>query len=133
MKGISDFSNQIHLKGMSFFGYTGACAIEKRHGQIFLVDVSLGFSSLRAVETDIIEDTVNYADIFAAIQEVVEKMRFELIERLAGEIALIILSRFTLVEAIEISVSKPQAPIFGTFESMGVRIFRDRSFLKKSK
>ena len=129
MKGLADYPNQIRLKGMSFFGYTGAFAIEKRHGQFFLVDVTLGFSNLHAIESDQLDDTVNYADVFSAIKEVVEKQRFELIERLAGEIAYSVLSGFDLIDAIEVTVSKPQAPIVGTFESMGVRIFRDRSIL----
>ena len=132
MTTLSDYPNQIHLKGMSFFGYTGAFAIEKRHGQFFIVDVTLGFSSLGAIKSDILEETVNYAEVFAVIKKVVEEMRFDLIERLAGEIVTCVLTEFTSIDAIEVRVSKPQAPVVGTFESMSVQIFRDRAAFRKT-
>jgi dihydroneopterin aldolase len=132
MKALSDYPNQIHLKGMSFFGYTGAFAIEKRHGQFFIVDVTLGFSSLGAIKSDLLEETVNYADVFAVIKKVVEEMRFDLIERLAGEIISSVLTAFERIDAIEVCVAKPQAPVVGTFESMSVQIFCDRAGFKKT-
>ena len=126
MSEIANYPNQIRLKGLSFFGYTGALDTEKRHGQFFLADVTLGFMNLPGIETDRLEDTVNYAEVFSIVKGVVEKERFDLIERLAGEVASGVLSGFPTIDAIEVTISKPQAPIAGTFESMGIRIFRKR-------
>lgn len=128
---INDFPDQIHLKTMSFYGYTGVFYFEKQNGQNFLIDLALCFAYLAAVETDRIEDTVNYGDAFMVVKNIVEREKFDLIERLAGEIAGRILAQFLSVDAVEVVVSKPDAPVEGDFETMRVRIFRDRSFIRK--
>lgn len=126
MRVISDYPDRICLKGMSFYGYTGVFDFEKHNGQTFLVDLTLCFSEIRAVMTDDLSDTVHYGEVFSVVQRVVETGKYNLIEYLAGRIISAVFESFPLIAAIEASVSKPDAPVEGIFESMSVRIFRER-------
>ena len=50
----------------------------------------------------------------------------DLIETLAVRIAEGILSDFVRINAVEVKVSKPQAPITVPFENVAVSVFRER-------
>lgn len=126
MKVLSDYPDRICLKGMSFHGYTGVFGFEKQNGQTFLIDLTLCFTEIRAVTTDALSDTVHYGEVFGVVQRVVETGKYDLIECLAGGIISAVFDSFPLISAIEANVSKPDAPVEGVFESMSVRIFRER-------
>jgi len=126
MINLSEYPDQISLKRMAFYGYTGVLDFEKKNGQIFLVDLTLCFSCIQAVDTDILTDTVHYGEVFEAVKNIVETSRFDLIEFLAGEIIRVIFAKFPLIQAIETIVAKPDAPVKGVFESISIRIFRER-------
>jgi len=129
---ISDYPDRICLKGMSFYGYTGVFDYEKQEGQVFLVDLTLCFTRLRSVDTDVLTDTVHYGEVFEIVKAVVESAKCNLIEYLAGNILSAVFDRFSMVEAAEVVVSKPNAPVDGVFEAMGIHIFRERLSLGKA-
>jgi len=120
-----NFRDSILLEGMAFFGHTGFFDFEKAEGQPFLVDLTLFFRRLIATSTDQLEDTVDYGVVFETVRSIVEGKNFDLIERLAGEIIQAILEGFP-VDAVEVIIRKPKAPIQGVFNSMAVRIYRER-------
>ena len=72
MNSLSDYPDQISLKGMAFYGYTGVFDFEKQNGQTFLVDLTLCFSGIQAVDTDILADTVHYGEVFDTVKKIVE-------------------------------------------------------------
>lgn len=119
--------DQILMQGMSFYSYTGVLASEKANGQIFLVDVELEMLPILACETDRLTDTVNYAEAYDIIRKIFERESFDLVERLCGVIVQRLLQAFDLVNGVTVTVRKPQAPIPGQFETMGVRIHRQRN------
>lgn len=127
MNNIFDYPDHIILKRMTFFGHTGVFDFEKQNGQTFLVDLTLCFSCNQAVETDVLVDTVHYGEVFNEVKIIVETSRFDLIEFLAGEIIRTVFAKFPLIQAIEAIVIKPDAPVEGVFESISVRIFRERN------
>lgn len=127
MQSPIDYPDRIYLKGMSFYGYTGVFPFEKREGQKFLVDLTLFFRRIPGVVTDEIGDTVHYGEVFDAVKFIVENSAYDLIEKLAGEIVFAVLSRFPLIDAAEVVVSKPDAPVEGIFDSMCVSLFRERT------
>ena len=118
--------DRILLEGMTFHGHTGALPFEKRDGQDFRVDLELEFLRILACDTDRIADTVDYGAVFEAVRQVVEKERFDLIERLAGAIAEKVLKAAPPVISLVVTVRKPHAPIQGRFDAMGVTIRRER-------
>ena len=62
----------ITLKNMDFFGHTGVLPEEEENGQLFTVTAELFFDEIRGAETDRLEDTTNYAELYALIRELVE-------------------------------------------------------------
>lgn len=119
--------DKIILKDMVFFGYHGVLDEEKRLGQKFHVDATLFLSLEEAGKTDDLNKTVNYGLVYEAIKAQVEEKRYDLIEALAENICIDVLSGFALVEKIVIQVRKPNAPVVGIFDYMAVEIERNRN------
>ncbi len=118
--------DRILLEGMRFFGRTGVLDAEKREGQDFVVDLVLEFLRIPACDDDRLDRTVDYGLVFETVRRVVETSGFDLVERLAGEVAARVLAEYPSVLAVDVTVRKPHAPIRGRFASMGVSIRRER-------
>ena len=105
-------ADKIMLESMEFYGYHGVKETEKTRGQRFIVDIELTTDATKASETDSLEDTINYSDVFRLVKQVVEGPSRDLIESVAGEIAAKVLSRYPTDE-VRVRVSKPEVPISG--------------------
>ncbi len=117
--------DKIILEGMEFYGYHGARPEEKNLGQRFIVDVELFLDLRQAGETDNLEHTVNYAQVFELVQAIVCGRSRQLIESVAESIAGALLEQFPVDEVL-VRVKKPQAPLPGTFAWSAVEIKRKR-------
>lgn len=117
-------ADRIKLTGISCLGYHGVLETEKQTGQPFLVDVTLYTDFSKAAESDQVEHTINYAEVAEVIRQILTGPSLDLIETLAEQIAQALLSSFPL-QALELTVHKPQAPIEVTFADVSVTIFRE--------
>lgn len=117
--------DRICLRGLEFFAFHGAMPEEKTLGQRFLIDVDLFKDLHHAGESDQVEDTINYAEVYQRIRAVVTEERFQLIEMLAERIADQVIQEFACV-AVRVEVHKPQAPIPGIFKDVSVEIYREK-------
>ena len=77
----------IILKNCSFFARHGLLEQEEVLGQRFFVDAEMEVEAGDALETDDIENTVDYGVAFAVIEKIVVGQRRYLIEALANDIA----------------------------------------------
>ena len=111
---------------MEFYGYHGVFPEENRLGQRFFVDVEIGMDLSIAGKSDHLEDTVNYADLYQLVQQVMENQRYQLIETAAEQCAQGILGQFSEVQEVLIRLIKPDPPIPGHYRSVGVEIKRKR-------
>jgi dihydroneopterin aldolase/2-amino-4-hydroxy-6-hydroxymethyldihydropteridine diphosphokinase len=118
-------TDQIAIKGISARGFHGVLDLEKRDGQTFVVDVVMDVDLSAAGASDDLADTVNYADVAGDVVALVEGESLDLIEALAARIADRVLSR-PLVEAVEVTVHKPEAPVGHPFGDVHVRVTRER-------
>jgi dihydroneopterin aldolase/2-amino-4-hydroxy-6-hydroxymethyldihydropteridine diphosphokinase len=118
-------NDQIVLKGISAKGYHGVLDFEKRDGQTFVVDVTMTADLSAAGASDDLADTVNYAEVAGDVVALIEGEPLDLIEALAARIADRVLAR-PLVEAVEVVVHKPEAPVGHPFTDVQVRVFRER-------
>lgn len=119
-------ADKIILKNMKFYAYHGVLPEERTEGQYFIIDVELYTDLFLAGNSDNLDHTVSYAAVYEDIKDITLKNKFMLIERLAETIAQSILDKYKNVEKIKILVKKPQAPIEGEFDWMGVEIERSR-------
>ncbi|MCA9174216.1 MAG: dihydroneopterin aldolase, partial [Planctomycetales bacterium] len=92
-----------------------------------LINIVLEADLTSAGESDAMEDTVNYRTITKQVIAMVEASEFQLVERLAAEIAAVCLSD-PRVSDVEVTVEKPGALRFA--RSVGVTIRRSQSALE---
>jgi 7,8-dihydroneopterin aldolase/epimerase/oxygenase len=118
-------SDQIVLRGLRVRGFHGVLAEERRDGQDFVIDAVLSVDTARAAATDDLAETVDYAGLAQRLAEVVAGEPVDLIETLAARLAGVCLAT-DLVESVELTVHKPQAPVGLPFEDVAVTIRRDR-------
>lgn len=119
--------DKIRIEKIHTFGYHGVFTEEKENGQNFYVSLTL-FLDLRAAGTsDDLSRTVNYAAVVARVVEIVSaKPGFNLIEALAEKIAGTLLAEFPLLQALDVEIHKPEAPIPMPFGDVIVSISRSR-------
>jgi dihydroneopterin aldolase/2-amino-4-hydroxy-6-hydroxymethyldihydropteridine diphosphokinase len=118
-------SDQIVIKGISARGHHGVFDFEKREGQTFVVDVTMEVDLAPAGASDDLADTVHYGEVAGDVVALIEGEPLDLIEALASRIADRVLAR-PLVEAVEVVVHKPEAPVGHPFTDVQVRVVRER-------
>lgn len=114
----------IHLNEMEFYGYHGVFPEETKLGQRFRLTVSLAVDLKQAGETDALEHTVHYGEVYETCKSVVEGEPKKLVEAVAEEVASRILSEFPLVQGIWVQLIKPDPPIPGHYKSVAIDITR---------
>lgn len=115
----------IFLEGMLFFGHHGATVEERTLGQQFEVDVELEANLSVARANDKLADTINYSDVYVTVRMVVEGPGFNLLERLADEVAGRVIAQFHPL-AVRVRVSKHRPVRGGMLRAVGVEIYRER-------
>ena len=118
-------TDELSVTGIECYGYHGVFEAEKREGQPFVVDLTLGVDSSLAAASDDLRDTVDYGSLVAAVKAAVEADPVDLIETLAQRLADVCL-RDVRVEWARITVHKPDAPIEATFGDVTLTITRER-------
>lgn len=118
--------DRIYIKGLKIYAYHGCFEDEKQKGQEFTVDVTMYLDLSPAGLTDDLDKTVNYGEAAELVQKVFTECSYNLIESAAEDVACKILSTYGLVNAVEVEVFKPHAPITIDFENVSVFIRRER-------
>lgn len=118
--------DKIIMDDMIFYGYHGVMEEENRLGQKFHVDANLYLDLRQAGETDDLNYTVSYAEVYMIIENIMLKERFDLLEALAHRICDEILDSFERIENVELTIKKPNAPVPGNFNFFAVQVKRSR-------
>lgn len=119
-------TDRIALRGLRAWGRHGVLAAERERGQTFVVDVVLAVDTRDAAAADDLDHTVDYAALALAVTTLVEGDPVDLLETLAARIAAHALQQ-PLVEEVEVTVHKPEAPLPVPFDDVTVTITRSRS------
>lgn len=119
-------TDRIEVSGVRARGAHGVLPEEKTSTQPFVVDVTLELDLAPAGASDDLADTVSYADLAAEVVRIVEGPPVDLVEHLAARVADAGLAH-DLVEAVEVVVHKPEAPVGVPFGDVAVRVRRERS------
>lgn len=117
--------DRITLTGVTAYGHHGVLASEKADGQEFSVDIVLEVDLSRAAASDDLAHTVNYAEVAADAVAILQGPSQDLIETVVEQIADAALAR-PLVEAVEVTLHKPHAPVGVPFGDVTVQVRRER-------
>jgi 7,8-dihydroneopterin aldolase/epimerase/oxygenase len=114
----------ILLEGVQIPAALGVTAAERRMRRPVLIDAALERDLRSAGRSDRIGTTIDYKDVYDAIEAIAAGQDHRLVEALAERIATALLARFE-VDAVVVSVRKSK-PFAGVLEHAGVRIRRER-------
>jgi dihydroneopterin aldolase len=117
--------DELTITGIECFAHHGVFDHERRDGQQFLIDLTLGLDTSSAAASDDLRDTVDYGSLVSAVVTAVERDPVDLIETVAGRLAEICLAD-PRVDWSRITIHKPQAPIEATFSDVALTITRRR-------
>ena len=122
MRRTNDF---IEVKNMKVFAHHGVFEREKIVGQDFYLNAKVYLDTRKAGLTDKLEDTVNYDLICTYLKEVFAEKQFDTIEAAAEYTLQEIIVNFPMVEAMELEVRKPHAPVKYAPQDISVTIYRE--------
>lgn len=98
----------VFIEELSVITTIGVYDWEQTIQQKLVFDIEMGWDNRKAAASDDVNDCLSYADISDTVIEHVETQRFALVERVAEEIADLLLQRFNS-PWVRIKVSKPGA------------------------
>ena len=119
--------DKIIIKDLHLFAYHGVNVEEKIKGQNYYIDITAYIDLAKPCCSDDLNDTVSYSKIMKRAAFAFTAEKFDLIERAAQEIADRLLMEFEKLEAVEVTVRKPEAPIKADFGYVAVSIRRERN------
>lgn len=109
----------IELENMEFYAFHGHYREEQIVGNRFRVDLSFTVNGEAASETDELETTVSYLDVYQCVREQME-IKSHLLEYVSGRIIAALKERFPSILSLRLKVSKMAPPLGGQVEKVSV-------------
>lgn len=117
-------NDHIHIQGCTIPTAVGCCSFEHLIQQPLVFGVWLWTDLRAAGVSDALEDTVDYAQVVAALQGCCQSQHHATLEGLAHRCAQHLLTHFP-IDRLRLQIHKPHA--VHAAQSIGVDITRDRS------
>lgn len=124
-KSPSFSDDAILIEGIQLPAAVGVTAAERAMRRPIRIDLEVGYSLRAAGESDRVEDTIDYAELFRVLEEVVSGREHHLVEALGERIAAALMAAFD-IDWVTIHVRKPN-PLAGVLKHTGVRLTRHRA------
>lgn len=115
----------ITLKDVKFYAHHGVDPQETAVGAVFTVTLKIKTDFTRALETDKLEGTVSYADVFNAVSQEMQQPS-KLLEHVGGRILKRLFRDFATIESIELELIKENPPMGADCQGAGICIRADR-------
>lgn len=112
--------DKIVLKNMAFYGYHGNLTSEQAQGQRFFVDVEVTTDLTKAGQSDQLEDSINYVEVYELVESVMTGEKHNLLERLGALIADSLYQHYQGIVGLSVTVRKPSVPIAGILDYVEV-------------
>ncbi len=109
----------IHLKGLKLYAYHGVLPQENQVGAEYTIDLRLKTDFAQAAETDRLEGTVNYAEVFSAVKKEMS-IPSQLLEHVACRIARRLLDDFPTISEVNIALYKQNPPMGADCSQVGI-------------
>jgi 7,8-dihydroneopterin aldolase/epimerase/oxygenase len=113
----------IEISGLSLYTNHGVTAAEREIGQRLVLDLRLEVGECDATVTDMVEDTVDYAEVCQRVALVAQQRSYRTLERLCSAVADRLLSDFDADE-VWVKATKPEPPIPLSVEEVSVEVWR---------
>ncbi len=111
----------IFIEGLRFQAFHGVMPQEQVVGHEFIVDIRLSVDFSQAMETDELNNTVSYADVYNIVKTEMN-IPSKLIEHVAGRIVKSVFAHFSTVNSIELKLRKVNPPMEADCFASGIEL-----------
>lgn len=111
----------ISLNKMLFFAHHGVSEQERTVGNRFEVSLCINADVTKALASDSLDDTINYAEVYDVVAKEMS-IPSNLLEHVAGRIINAVKQRFPAVTGGTVTVAKLQPPFKSQIESVTVTV-----------
>ena len=115
----------IILKGVKIFAYHGVDPQENKVGSYFYLDLTIATDFSKAAQTDDLEGTISYADIFERVKKEMS-IPSKLLEHVCQRIAQRLFNDFEGIKALDIQLTKENPPMGSESQQVGVSVHYER-------
>ena len=103
------------------FAYHGVLPQERVGGANYILNIAIDTDFSRAMETDALEGTISYAEVYETIKAEMA-VPSQLLEHVAGRICRTLFDRFPAAQAIHLEILKENPPMGADCRGAGVSI-----------
>lgn len=114
-------SSKIYLRNVRFHAFHGVLPQERIVGNDYLVNLVLDYDFSSAMQTDDLQETLNYAEVYQKVREEMA-VPSKLLEHVAGRIAHRLFSDFPEIQKLQLSITKVNPPMGGDSDGAGVEV-----------
>lgn len=111
----------IHINGIRLHARHGVLPQEQLTGNDYSIDIRIGYDISRAIQTDDVADTLNYAEVYNTIKEEMLTTS-RLIEHVAGRIVNRLTAEHAEISTIVLRITKLNPPMGADCTGAGVEI-----------
>ena len=109
------------MNDVRIYAYHGVMEQERRVGGWYSVSLRVHYNITRAMESDNVDDTLNYAQLLDLVKTEMS-VPSNLVEHVAGRIAQAIYAAFSGVERVEVKLLKLNPPMGAECAGAGVEL-----------
>lgn len=113
--------SSIQLNDVRLYAYHGVLEQERRVGGEYSVSLCIHYNIYKAMQSDDVSDTVNYAVLLDIIRRQMARPS-ALLEHVAGRIAQQVFDEFPEVEAADLTITKLNPPMGSCTAGAGVTL-----------
>lgn len=110
---------RIHFDQMHFYAFHGVDPQEQLVGNNYSIDLSLDIPFEKAMQSDALQDTINYARIYDEVEKAMS-IPSKLLEHVVGRIIDTLQLHFPSITGGHIALYKENPPITGKIDRVGV-------------
>ena len=114
-------SSKIYLRNVRFHAFHGVLPQEGIVGNDYLVNLVLDYDFSSAMKTDVLQGTLNYAEVYQKVREEMA-VPSKLLENVAGRIAHRLFSDFPEIQKLQLSITKVNPPMGADSDGAGVEV-----------
>lgn len=124
MKTLTE--SYVHIDGIRLHARHGVLPQEQLTGNDYIINVRVGYDISRAMQTDDVADTLNYAEVYNIIKEEMSTPS-KLIEHVAGRIATRLMDSYSQISSVMLRITKCNPPMGADCDGAGVEILVKRT------
>ena len=114
-------ASYIHLRQLRFHAFHGVMPQERQVGADFVLDLKVGYPLERAMQSDEVADTLNYATLYDLVAREMQQPS-KLLEHVAGRIVQAISQTFPQITSIDLELIKQNPPMGADCDGASVEI-----------